>query len=173
MQHTVHLDGDGLPEDKSEAARLFWLAADQGYAGGQSWLGDVYEVGKGVLRNPGRAVDWYRLAAAQDDVFSRWRLGVANATGVGVERNRVAAHVWLSLALASGVLRTAKDLEVLVPKKCRNQSTSETDAWRLILRNAYDDNQVALVAPGSLWSLLRGVHREDPIREVFTPGKPQ
>jgi len=51
-----------------EAARLYRLAADEGYAGAQNNLGDMYETGEGVsTANDKFAVYWYARAAERGE----------------------------------------------------------------------------------------------------------
>ena len=57
----------GNVKDKAEAARLYRLAADQGYATAQTSLGVMFEFGLGVTPNQAEAVRWYLLADAQGD----------------------------------------------------------------------------------------------------------
>ena len=47
--------------------RLYRLAAAQGHAGAQVFLGQMFENGKGVAKDRGEAIRLYRLAAAQGD----------------------------------------------------------------------------------------------------------
>jgi hypothetical protein len=56
----------GLSKDDREAARLFKLAADQGYARAQSSLAFFYESGRGGLpKDEHEAIRLYKLAADQ------------------------------------------------------------------------------------------------------------
>ena len=55
----------GVAKDYAEAVRLYRLAAEQGHASAQLWLGIMFEYGKGVAQDRAEAIRWYRLAAAQ------------------------------------------------------------------------------------------------------------
>jgi TPR repeat protein len=56
----------GLPKDEREAVRLLKLAADQGLAQSQFFLGNLHEQGRGGLRKDEReAARLYKLAADQ------------------------------------------------------------------------------------------------------------
>ena len=57
--------GNGVKQDYGEAARLYRLAADQGYAYAQFNLGLMYNHSKGVKRDYRKALRFYRLAADQ------------------------------------------------------------------------------------------------------------
>ena len=50
-----------------EVVRLYRLAADEGFAGAQNNLGDMYEEGSGVLANDKFAVYWYARAAERGE----------------------------------------------------------------------------------------------------------
>jgi TPR repeat protein len=60
----------GVAKDYAEAARLYLLAAEQGYAHAQFKLGNVFEKGHGVAKDTAEAIRWYRLAAAQGHAAS-------------------------------------------------------------------------------------------------------
>jgi len=55
----------GQAIDKKEAVKWYRLAADQGNADAQLFLGGMYNEGQGVLQDYKEAVKWYRLAAEQ------------------------------------------------------------------------------------------------------------
>ncbi|MDF1839560.1 MAG: tetratricopeptide repeat protein, partial [Planctomycetota bacterium] len=58
-------EGQGVPEDRVEAARWYRLSADQGNAAAQSNLGLLYFRGHGVERSKDEAARWFGRAAAQ------------------------------------------------------------------------------------------------------------
>jgi TPR repeat protein len=66
--------GKGVAKDYAEAVRLFRLAAAQGLAVAQLWLGTMFENGKGVAKDRAEAIRWYRLAAAQGDQNAQVKL---------------------------------------------------------------------------------------------------
>ena len=61
----MYVNGYGVPEDMTEAARWYRRAAEQGLAPAQFNLGWLYFLGRGVPQDDKEAVRWYRLAAAQ------------------------------------------------------------------------------------------------------------
>ena len=69
-----------VPEDAdvldAEAARWLRLAAEQGHADAQNYLGDRYWTGEGVPQDYAEAVHWYRLAAYQGVAEAQYFLGV-------------------------------------------------------------------------------------------------
>ena len=64
---TMYANGEGVPEDDVEAARLYRLAADQGDAPAQYFLGLMYVLGDGVPQDLVQAYMWLNLAAAQGE----------------------------------------------------------------------------------------------------------
>ncbi len=72
MQSQLHVR-DGLRRREGRArggARLYRLAADQGYAFAQSNLGIMYEQGRGAAKDEREAVRLYRLAAEQGNAIA-------------------------------------------------------------------------------------------------------
>ena len=57
-------NGEGVPQDYSEAVKWYRRAAEQGNAGAQLNLGVMYSNGEGVPQNYREAYIWFSLAAA-------------------------------------------------------------------------------------------------------------
>ena len=64
-------NGDGVPEDDTQAVRWYRLAAEQGNAGAQTNLGLLYDNGDGVPEDDVFAYMWYNLSAAQGNETAR------------------------------------------------------------------------------------------------------
>ena len=94
-------DGIDVPADIQSALRLFHRAAEQNYAPAQYRLGTLYADGDyGIEKDPTIAVQWFRLAAAQNNSDAQHQLAYCLATGEGVEQNQEeAAKLWQELAL--------------------------------------------------------------------------
>ena len=58
-------NGDGVPEDNTEAVKWYRKAAEQGHVKAQSNLGLMYAKGEGVPEDYVHAYAWWSLAAAQ------------------------------------------------------------------------------------------------------------
>jgi TPR repeat protein len=65
MIGVMYEKGEGVPQDYSEAAKWYLMAADKGVAAAMYMLGKLYETGHGVEQNRQEAVSWYRKAAAK------------------------------------------------------------------------------------------------------------
>jgi TPR repeat protein len=72
-----------LPKSDREAARLYKLSADQGFAYAQFALGYFNESGLGGLGSDEEAARLYKLAADQDFRFAQYALGIFYAQGRG------------------------------------------------------------------------------------------
>jgi TPR repeat protein len=62
----AYLEGKGVPKNPSQAFVWYLKAAEQGDAGGQNYLGMMYENGLGVERDYQQALNWYKKSASQD-----------------------------------------------------------------------------------------------------------
>ena len=65
-----YYDGEGVPEDNTEAVKWWRLAAAQGDARAQAALGVLYANGTGVPEAVVQAYKWYNLAAASGNTIA-------------------------------------------------------------------------------------------------------
>jgi TPR repeat protein len=72
--------------------------AELGNAKAQSYVGTMYEAGRGVERNRGEAISWFLKAAGQGDAYSQSHLGYAYEEGLGVARDEKLAAEWYAKA---------------------------------------------------------------------------
>jgi TPR repeat protein len=117
----MYANGDGVPENDSEAVKWYRKAAGQGYANAQSNLGLMYALGDGVPENDAEAVKWYRKAADQGLAESQTSLGFMYAEGEGVPENNIRAYVWWSMAKTQGNADASTNLEILKPTMTKQQ----------------------------------------------------
>jgi uncharacterized protein len=82
------------------ASRAFIPLADRGDPAAQTYLGFMFETGRGVPQNYTEAAMWYRRAAEQGDGRAQYSLGLLYDRGQGVPRDIVEAGKWLNLATA-------------------------------------------------------------------------
>ena len=83
------------------ASQNFFPLAEQGDAAAQTYLGFMFETGRGVPRNYTEAAMWYRRAAEQGDGLAQYSLGLLYDKGQGVPQDIVEANKWLNLSAAS------------------------------------------------------------------------
>ena len=86
----------------TEAARLYRIAAEQGHADAQCYLGYCYGKGLGVEKDPKEAVKWYRKAAEQGQSDAQYNLGYCYEKGLGVEKDPKEAVKWYRKAAEQG-----------------------------------------------------------------------
>ena len=152
-------NGEGVPQDYKEAARLFRLAAEQGYAPAQVNLGYVYYSGQGVPKDYKQAVHWYRLAAEQGNAQAQLDLGDAYDSGQGVPKDYKQAVHWYRLAAEQGYAEAQRALGAVyllgqgVPKDYK-----ESAHWYRLA--AEQGNAKAQFALGAAYSIGRGVPKD-------------
>jgi TPR repeat protein len=91
--------GEGVAQDRAEAARWYGKAANLGNAEAQFALGVDYDTGEGLAVDKPAAAAWYRRAADQGHAGAMFNLGLMSRDGEGLPRDRVAAYKWFALAL--------------------------------------------------------------------------
>lgn len=98
----MYATGQGVPSDRTEAAKWYRLAAERGYAQAQHNLGVMYANGEGVSRDGVEAMKWYRRAAAQGYARAQANLGVMYAKGESVTKDSTEAVRWLRKSAEQG-----------------------------------------------------------------------
>lgn len=88
-------------QDYVTASRVFVPLAERGNAAAQSYLGFLFETGRGVPQNYTEAAMWYRRAAEQGDARAQYSLGLLYDRGFGVPQDIVEASKWLNLSAAA------------------------------------------------------------------------
>jgi TPR repeat protein len=87
------------------AAQNFFPLAEQGDPAAQSYLGFMFETGRGVPQNYTEAAMWYRRSAEQGDSLAQYSLGLLYDKGQGVPRDIVEANKWLNLSTSAAPRR--------------------------------------------------------------------
>ena len=87
-------------QDYVTASRIFIPLAERGNAPAQTYLGFLFETGRGVPMNYSEAAMWYRRAAEQGDGRAQYSLGLLYDRGQGVPQDIVEASKWLNLSAA-------------------------------------------------------------------------
>lgn len=98
----MYLQGDGVPKDPIEAAKLFRCAAENGMAIAQFNLGVLYDTGEGVAKDSIEAIKWYRAAAEQGLALAQFNLGSMYRSGEGIPQNPAEAGKWIRKAADNG-----------------------------------------------------------------------
>jgi TPR repeat protein len=88
-------------QDYVRASNVFIPLAERGVAPAQTWLGYMFQTGRGVPQNYTEAAMWFRRAAEQGDSLAQYSLGLLYDKGQGVPRDVVEANKWLNLSTAA------------------------------------------------------------------------
>ena len=132
--------------DYETAMKRFRSAAEEGHAGAQAALGELYVRGKGTDRDALEAAKWYRLAAEQGHVDAQVTLGWMYNAGTGVPQNFTEAIKWFRLAADQGHPGAQNNLGVLY-----RQGRGETN-----------DVKTAAVWFKKIPDVLTGWHKKNP-----------
>jgi S1-C subfamily serine protease len=81
-------------ETKQKLVEEIKAKAETGDVEAEFQLGVCYELGKGVNKDDGEAVKWFRKAAEQNHVPAQYFLGLCYYEGEGVVKDRVEAVKW-------------------------------------------------------------------------------
>ncbi len=84
------------------STRYFRKAAERGNTSAQYKLGEHYENGVGVARNPREAYRWYRRAAEAGDRYAEFKVGWFLQKGLAGRADRREAARWYARAAAQG-----------------------------------------------------------------------
>ena len=98
----LHESGSGVPQDNTTAVQHYGYATREARdIGARYRLGMLNLEGKGVPKNPVRAMEWLESAASQGDRHACYQLGYMYFTGTGVGVDYVRSGVWFEKAVAS------------------------------------------------------------------------
>jgi tetratricopeptide (TPR) repeat protein len=106
-------NGQGVPQNYTEALKWYRLAADQGDAFAQNDLGEFYYFGHGVAKSYTEALKWYRLAADRGSSTSQYRLGYMYQHGEGLPQSNTEAVYFYRRAAEQGDQDAQKALQRL------------------------------------------------------------
>ena len=98
----IFQNGDGVPQNHTEAIRWYTKAAEKGNADAQYALGAYYMSGNGAARDDAKAATWFRKAAEQDKAPAQYLLGYLLSRGEGITRNNVESASWYRKAAEKG-----------------------------------------------------------------------
>ncbi|MGI2033064.1 tetratricopeptide repeat protein [Rhizobium panacihumi] len=85
-------------DDLRLSAHYFRLAAEKGNMAAAYKLGEIYENGIGVAKDPLLAFNWYMRAAARNDKHGQLKIGWCYQKGIGVQADPQIAAIWYRAA---------------------------------------------------------------------------
>lgn len=90
----IYAEGDGVPQDKAQAAAWYREAALMGDVDASMRLACMYADGNGVPRDMDKAILWYHWAASTGSGEAMLELGRIYAEGDGVPQDKWMAAAW-------------------------------------------------------------------------------
>ena len=91
-----------VAQDDKVAFRHFMMAAKQGHAAAQDYLGDCYYYGYGVTKDNSKARSWYEAAFRQNNTHAASQLGEIYHRGYGVPEDEEKAYSYYKFAADKG-----------------------------------------------------------------------
>jgi len=104
---------DGTTESLSQASNLYRTAAEAGDFVAQNNLGELFETGRGVSREPAQALGWYRKSAESGFAPAQFNLARLLAFGIGTERDTATAREWATRAQGQGIAQATELLKLI------------------------------------------------------------
>ena len=98
---TMYQQGKGVDKSNSKAREWWHMAAENGDANAQHYLGIIYSAKIGS-KDLAEAAKWYRKAASQGVAKSQFALGLIYEKGKGVKKDLAEAAKWYGEAAARG-----------------------------------------------------------------------
>ncbi len=133
------------PEAPDQARILYRLSANEGYAGAQNNLGDMYESGEGAIKNENFAIYWYTRAAERGEPTAYLSLStlLSHATQDQSVLSEALKFAYLAYAqLPAGTNRKAataaiKKIESMVPEQVKQTARELAHAWEPLYQEKY------------------------------------
>ena len=135
----MYANGNGVPQNATEAVKWYHLAAEQGSGEAQYNLGYHYGAGEGVKQDHTEATKWYRLAAKQGFPEAQHNLGNKYINGEGIPQNRIRAYVWWSVAAAQGFTDSVTNRDILADRLTPDELTKGQDIATRCFESDYQD----------------------------------
>jgi TPR repeat protein len=151
-----YFEGITVSQDYTTAKAMFEI--NQDYALAQRSLGNMYEDGKGVVKNEMEAIKWYRRAAEQ---IPRAKCNLAHMyyEGKGVDKNLTTAFELFSQAAEAGGVCAQTNLGLMHARGERVKK-DETEALRLFRQAAEQNYPEAQVWLGNMYQYGLGTQKD-------------
>ena len=109
-----------------EAISIWQNLADQGIDSAQINLAAMYDSGKGLPADPGKAANLYRDVASRGDKFAQYNLALMYIEGRGVLQDLLIAETWLQKAAAQKMALAQYQLGLLYSGMYQAASCSDS-----------------------------------------------
>ncbi len=114
--------------------------AEKGEVKAQYAIGEMYEKGRGTVRDLKKAFSWYSKASSAGYSKAEYKLGMAYLNGKGVRKSYSRAFSWFKKSAAKGYVRAQYRLAFLYEKGWgTEQNLNQSLSWyKRALRGGYD-----------------------------------
>lgn len=146
------------PADQKLAAHYFRLAAEKGNAAAAYKLGEIYENGQGLAKDPVQAFSWYMKAAARNDKHGQLKVGWCYQKGIAVAADPSIAAIWYRAAAENDNIWGYHMLAFMLADG-EGMKRDEALARRYLERSLPKTND-----HWAKWKLAHLVESEDPVR---------
>ena len=118
----MYYNGEGVKQDKKEAAKWMLKAAGQGHAKAQFLISVMYFTGDGIDQNIPEAINWIKKSAGNGFAEAQFNLGMMYINGDNIDKDRKEGVKWEKKAAKQGHAGAKKLLKVMgesqpVPEK--------------------------------------------------------
>jgi uncharacterized protein len=130
----LYFGDHGVEKDSVKAAHYFGVAADQGLAEAQNFLGMMREMGLGLPVDEAMAKEWFRKAADQGNPKAQANLGRLLNPLSDQKQVREEALFWLVISANAGEVTAQKSLEDALPGLKEGElatARKRAAAWRV------------------------------------------
>ncbi len=142
-------------KDYERAVYWYQKAADFGSSIGQNNLGEMYENGQGVARDPARALALYEASAKQGNAEGQANLGDLYRTGLGIPPDFAKALKWYRASAEQGNAKGQVSLGDMY-RHGYGTTTDKQEALKWYLKAANQDFPPAQFEVGSMHELGLG-----------------
>lgn len=182
---TLPLSQEGPPQTSKavsalSAVQALRASAEQGNAEAQFNLGLLYDHGRGLSKDKGEALRWYRRAAMQGDTFAQNALGDNYWEGTGVPKDDSEAIWWWQLAADKGFAPAQHSLGKILAGGAQGVRADKPRAYMWLMLSAAQGDEEAgrqseillkQMKPAELLSAKKLINQWKPTRASMTVTK--
>ena len=109
----MYYNGEGVKQDKKEAAKWMLKAAELGHPKAQFLLSALYFTGDGIDQNIPEAIKWIKKSAENGFAEAQFNLGMMYINGDNIDKDRKEGVKWEKMAAKQGHVGAKKLLKVM------------------------------------------------------------
>ncbi|MBI5178671.1 MAG: sel1 repeat family protein [Nitrospinae bacterium] len=134
--------------------------AKEGDPDHQLVLGNMYYRGRGVVRDPLLAFEWFYRAAQQGKIEAMFAVGMMYYRGEGVERHTGKAMMWIKMAAEKEHIRAQYQMGFIYYTGAEGELEPDYEQAReWFTAGAKNGDPNAMMRMGNIWEYGRGVEK--------------